>query len=320
MAEQAAVLPALLRHAALERIFHAVYAGLPSATLAAAAPVAVPAPQLVAPTSRKAPHATTRLHRPRHPTAVGSAAVVTETTHEKDKHALPVNTASRRRSAKVAASKNVEAQPDTTPSTSSASCDTFNDHRRVAVAPLSAADVFHTLATPAHLAAAVAGELSAKATPSPSTTSPHDDTNPAANDSAPWNDSVPAEAAVAGVLATLARDVLQHHALAVAGRLWRLLEVEAYLLAPDAHADPFTHATPAQAAAGVWYFHRCVIVRHRQLPSAVACFVMREYLCVCVSSVCVCPRQCRLLLQRCLNYRGYHAVSAVFSAPFYPMF
>lgn len=62
-------------------------------------------------------------------------------------------------------------------------------------------------------------------------------------------------ATIASLLAQLAADVLQNHALLVAGERWELLEVEVYLRASH-HYDLFTHAADEQRHPGVWYFHR----------------------------------------------------------------
>lgn len=55
--------------------------------------------------------------------------------------------------------------------------------------------------------------------------------------------------------AAVADRLLNHLRLYVAGRPHRLIEVEAYVHAPD-HPDPFPHRHPIQSRPGRWYFHR----------------------------------------------------------------
>lgn len=55
--------------------------------------------------------------------------------------------------------------------------------------------------------------------------------------------------------AAVADRLLNHLRLHVAGRPHRLIEVEAYVHAPD-HPDPFPHRHPIQSQPGQWYFHR----------------------------------------------------------------
>ncbi len=55
--------------------------------------------------------------------------------------------------------------------------------------------------------------------------------------------------------AAVADHLLNRLRLHVAGRPHRLIEVEAYVHAPD-HPDPFPHRHPIQSHSGRWYFHR----------------------------------------------------------------
>jgi hypothetical protein len=94
-----------------------------------------------------------------------------------------------------------------------------------------------------------------RAAPSRPSTAEEDD----AHTSALSTPHIPAgspPATIASHLAQLAADVLQNHALLVAGEHWEVLEVEVYLRAPPHHYDLFTHAADEQRRSGVWYFHR----------------------------------------------------------------
>ena len=66
---------------------------------------------------------------------------------------------------------------------------------------------------------------------------------------------VAAEGQFAGWFAALADHLLNCTDLLVAGRVYRMAEVEAYYFGPD-HPDPFTHKDAVQREFGRWYFHR----------------------------------------------------------------
>lgn len=55
--------------------------------------------------------------------------------------------------------------------------------------------------------------------------------------------------------AAIAAHLLDATDLLVAGKSYRMAEVEAYYFGPD-HPDPFTHKDPVQREYGRWYFHR----------------------------------------------------------------
>lgn len=66
---------------------------------------------------------------------------------------------------------------------------------------------------------------------------------------------VVAEGDFAPWFATIANHLLNRTDFIVAGRHYRLAEVEMYYSSP-AHPDPFPHHDPRQRAWGRWYFHR----------------------------------------------------------------
>lgn len=56
-------------------------------------------------------------------------------------------------------------------------------------------------------------------------------------------------------VAAAAAELMNAWDLWIAGKAFRIAEVEAYVHSPH-HADPYAHGDEGQAACGVWYFHR----------------------------------------------------------------
>ncbi|KAI9496526.1 hypothetical protein BDB00DRAFT_785602 [Zychaea mexicana] len=75
----------------------------------------------------------------------------------------------------------------------------------------------------------------------------------------PLSDSTSAEVTrthYEGHLGRIARSMLEDYDLVMGGKRYTMLEVEAYLTAPNhGHADPYCHGHPRQKRAGYWFFH-----------------------------------------------------------------
>lgn len=56
-------------------------------------------------------------------------------------------------------------------------------------------------------------------------------------------------------LSVIARKILNETVLSINGKLYRFVEIEAYLHNTD-HPDPYVHQNNDQATYGSWYFHR----------------------------------------------------------------